>query len=100
MIYVISFVVYAIVFMAGFYVVKKQPKRADKTVARLCLVGFTLQLMINYVFWGNIIAFSPISAYVSVERSAVHLMFLALIAIFFYAALLVVLFKAHDFYHE
>lgn len=101
MIYIISVVVYVIVFLAGMYVVKKHPNRTEKIIFKLCLVGFVLQLMINYSFWGSLATeLNPLASSVGTERSSINLMFYALISIFCYASLLVVLSKAKDFYER
>lgn len=101
MLYVISLVVYAIILLSGLYITKKTPTHCEKIITKLCLVGFGLQLMLNYLFWGSgASAFNPLASVVSAERSAVNLMFLALISIFCYAGLLTILFKAKDFYEE
>lgn len=100
MIYLISLVIYVIVFGAGLYLVKTQPQKVERSVGKICLVGLILQLFVNYLFWGQVATFNPLATVVSTERSAINLMFLALISIFCYASLLVALFKANDFYHE
>ena len=101
MVYIISLVVYAVVFGAGMYIVKKHPRQIEKLITKLCFVGFVLQLMINYLFWGHqAVKLNPLATVISSERSSINLMFLALVSIFCYASLLVVLFKAKDFYEE
>lgn len=100
MIYLISLVVYAIVLTAGMYIVRKHPYQVERLLGRICLVGFVLQLLVNYVFWGQAANLNPLSGFVSPEPSAVNLMYLALISIFCYAALLALLFKANDFYND
>lgn len=100
MIYLLSLVVYVVVFMACMYIIKTQPDKVEKLITKICFVGFCSQLMINYLFWGNISAFGIISQVVSIERSAINLMFLCLTSIFCYASLLALLFKANDFYNE
>ncbi|MDO5652110.1 MAG: hypothetical protein Q4G13_08280 [Moraxella sp.] len=100
MIYGISFVVYAGVFGAGLYIVKRLPTQAEKLITKLTFVGFMLQVAINYIFWGNPSAFFAGDPLASSERLAVNFMFLCLISIFCYASLLVILFKARDYYHE
>ena len=100
MIYLISLVVYAIILAAGMYIVRKHSHQVERLLGRICPVGFVLQLLVNYVFWGQAASFNPLSGFVSPERSAVNLMYLALISIFCYAALLALLFKANDFYNE
>lgn len=100
MIYLISLVVYVAVFAAGFYVVKKHPQRVERLLGRLCFLGLMMQLLVNYLFWGSAATFNPLATLVSADRSSVNLMYLALISIFCYASLLVVLFKANDFYNE
>lgn len=100
MIYLISFVIYVLVFVAGFYVVKKHPSRVEQWLGRLCFGGLLLQLSVNYLFWGEVANFNPLATLVGTEHSAVNLMYLALISIFCYASLLVLLFKANDFYNE
>lgn len=100
MIYLISLAIYLVVLGAGMYIVKTRPKQAEKFITKICAVGFILQLCVNYLFWGNIAAFNPLSTYVSIERSAVNLMFLGLVSIFCYAGLLVMLSKADEFYND
>lgn len=101
MIYLFSFLIYAVVFGAGFYLVRKNPTKVERLVGRICFIGLILQLFVNYLFWGSMAsAFNPLAVMISPERSAVNLMFLALISIFCYASLLVVLFKENDFYNE
>ncbi len=100
MIYLISFVIYAIVFGVGFYLVKTNPNKVERLLGRICFIGLIFQVLVNYLFWGSAASFNPLATIISSERSAINLMFLALVSIFCYAGLLIVLYKAHDFYHE
>ncbi|MDO4897034.1 MAG: hypothetical protein Q3971_06695 [Moraxella sp.] len=101
MIYVISALVYVIVLLSGLYVAKTRPVKCERVIVKLCFVGFVLQLMVNYLFWGSGASnFNPLAMIVGAERSAINLMFLALVSIFCYASLLTILFKAKDFYEE
>lgn len=98
MVYLLSLVVYVIVFFVCLHLIKTKPSQSDSLVVRICLVGFALQLMINYLFWGNSGAFWVLSNFVQIERSMINLLFLTLTSIFCYASLMVLLFKAKDFY--
>lgn len=101
MIYLFSFLIYAMVFGVGFYLIRCNPATVERLVGWLCFIGLILQLFVNYLFWGSMAGtFNPLAVMISPERSAVSLMFLALISIFCYASLLVILFKANDFYNE
>lgn len=101
MIYAISAVVYVIILLAGLYVAKTRPAKCERVIVKLCFMGFALQLMVNYLFWGSGVSnFNPLATIVGAERSAVNLMFLALVSIFCYASLLTILFKAKEFYEE
>lgn len=101
MIYIFSLIIFVIVFGAGFYIIKKNPAKVEHLVGRICFLGLAMQLFVNYLFWGSrASAFNPLALVISPERSAVNLMFLALISIFCYAGLLVILYKAHDFYND
>lgn len=98
MVYAISFVIYVIVFGACLHLIKSQPDRAESFVVRICLVGFCLQLFINYLFWGNPTAFGILSEIAHIERNMINLFFLSLTSIFCYGSLMVLLLKAKDFY--
>lgn len=100
MVYLISFVIYAIVFGVGFFLVKTNSSKVERLLGWICFVGLLLQVLVNYLFWGSAASFNPLATLISSERSAVNLMFLALVSIFCYAGLLVILYKAHDFYHD
>lgn len=100
MVYLISLVIYVVVFGACMRIIKTQPDRVEGFITKICFVGFCLQLMINYLFWGNANAFGILSQVVSIERSSMNLLFLCLTSIFCYGSLMVLLFKANDFYNE
>lgn len=100
MIYIISIVIYAIIFGASMHIIINQPSHVEKLVAKLCLLGFLLQAMVNYVFWGELNTFSPFISDLGIERNAINLMMACLISLFCYASLLVLLFKANDFYNN
>ncbi|OPH39295.1 hypothetical protein [Moraxella lacunata] len=53
MIYLFSFLIYAVVFGAGFYLVRKNPTKVERLVGRICFIGLILQLFVNYLFWGQ-----------------------------------------------
>lgn len=99
MIYAISFVVYAIVFCAGFYLVKKQPKNVERLVGKVAFIGFCLQIAINYMLKDSAVFYDFISSTHS-HRSSINFLFLCLVSIFCYASLLVVLYKSNDFYND
>lgn len=101
MIYLISVVIYAVILGAGLYLIKRHPAKCETVMTKLCLMGFLLQLMVNYLFWGGqMSALNPLAQLFGGERSAVNLMILAIISIFCYASLMVILFKAKDFYES
>ncbi len=100
MLYAISFMIYVVVFGIGFYLVRMKTPHMEKLLGRICFMGLILQILVNYLFWGRASSFNPLAVVISPERSAVNLMLLALVAIFCYASLLVVLYKANDFYNE
>lgn len=99
MIYIISFILYTAVFLVGMFFIHKRPQTAESAIHKIAIVGFFLQLLINWLFWGNLSAFNPIAPVVSMERSALNFMFLCLISIFCYASIFVLLLKANEYYN-
>lgn len=98
-VYIISFIVYAIVFTLGMFFIHKKPIIAEKAIHKIVITGFLLQLLINWGFWGDLSAFNPIAPIANMERSALNFMFLCLISIFCYAGIFVLLLKANEFYN-
>lgn len=98
-VYIISFIIYAIVFLVGMFFIHKKPNIAEKAIHKISITGFALQLLINWAFWGDLSAFNPIAPIASMERSALNFMFLCLISIFCYASLFVLLLKSNEYYH-
>lgn len=98
-VYIISFIVYLLVFIVGMVAIHKKPQMAEKIIHKVAILGFFLQIFINWLFWGDLSAFNPIATLASMERNALNLMFLHLISIFCYAGMFVLLLKANEFYN-
>ncbi|STZ09149.1 Uncharacterised protein [Moraxella caprae] len=99
MIYAVSVVWYALIFILGMAFIKKMPDRAERWVGILVFIGFCTQILINYVGLGHLGVFELL-AHLDHDRSAFNLMVLCLISIFCYSALFVMLIKAYDYYQE
>lgn len=98
-VYIISFIIYAIVFLVGMFFIHKKPQIAESCIHKVAIIGFVLQLLINWLFWGDVSAFNPIAPIASMERSALNFMFLCLISIFCYASMFILLLKANEYYN-
>lgn len=98
-VYIISFILYLIIFALGMFFIQKRPAIAERAIHKLAFLGFVLQLLINWGFWGDLSAFNPIAIIASQERSAINLLFLSLISIFCYSALFVGLLKSNEYYN-
>lgn len=99
MVYLVSLVVYILIFVVGM----KFAKSFDNTKSRIimiCLVGFCLQIFINYVFWGNSDAFGVLSQFVKIERDMTNFILLCITSIVCYGSLLTVLFLINNLYDE
>lgn len=100
MIYGISTILIAIVFAIGFIIIRKKPVGSEKMVTYLSTIGFLVQIAINWLFLGDGMAHNPFADAVPVEQTAIAFLVLCLVSIFCYAALLMVFYKIHEFYHE
>lgn len=100
LVYVISFIIYAIIFMLGMFFIYKRRDILEGFIQKIVAVGFLLQMLINWLFWGNASAFKFIPMIANMERNALNFMLLSLISIFCYSALFVFLIKANEYYQE
>lgn len=100
MIYAISAVLFAVVFAIGFIIIRKKPSSSEKASAIISAVGFLVQIAINWLFLGTGMVHNPLAKSVPVEQTAIAFLVLCLVSIFCYAALLMVFYKIHEFYHE
>lgn len=100
MIYLLSFVVYLIVFAIGIYFIVIQSQKTTNITHVVCLVGFVIQVLINYLFWGNVSAFGFLSSIINNERTLTNLLILCIISVFCYGLLDVVFVKLNDYYHR
>ncbi|OPH39713.1 hypothetical protein [Moraxella equi] len=100
MIYLVSFIVYLIVFAIGVYFIAIHSKKATAITHGVCAVGFVIQLLINYLFWGNVSAFGFLSNIINNERTLTNLLILFVTSVVCYGLLFVVFAKLNDYYHE
>lgn len=99
MVYLISFVIYMIVLGVGIFVIQKTPKNFERHIIKLALLGFAIQLFINWASLGNLPVLPQLERLNRADNATFELMILSLISIFCYASMLVIFFKAHDYYH-
>lgn len=100
LLYVISAAVFAVVFLAGFVLIRKNPTWIEKAVIQLSLVGFFIQIAINWLFLGKGMVYNPFVENTTLTQTSVHFLILCLISIFCYCSLMMILYKAHEFYNE
>ncbi|OAU94574.1 MULTISPECIES: hypothetical protein [Moraxella] len=100
LIYFVSAVIFFFILSVGLYITRRHGVRSEKVIVRLCLIGFLCQILINWLFWGDGVIYNPFSATGSVDRTGLTFLVLCLISIFCYASLLMLLYKANDFYNE
>lgn len=100
MVYALSLLIYLLILITGVYLIKKNPHRVERYAAKIALLGFGAQIFINWAALGNIPVMPQISALNVGRHGHLDFMILSLISIFCYAALLVILYKTHDYYHD
>ncbi|WP_066805162.1 hypothetical protein [Moraxella oblonga] len=100
MVYIVSLIIYVLIFVVGMYFIKSQTDSAKASIIKANLVGFCIQILINYAFWGNPDAFGILSQFVNIERDTTNFILLCLTSVFCYGSLLALLFMADNLYHE
>ncbi|MFB6349399.1 hypothetical protein [Moraxella marmotae] len=100
MIYAISVAIFLLILLIGLYLIRRQGSSSEKVVTRLCVIGFICQIIINWLFWGDGIIYNPFANGASLEKTGLVFLVLCLISIFCYSALLLILYKANEFYNE
>lgn len=100
MVYVLSLVVYLLILAAGIYIIKKSPKRVERYAAKIALIGFFVQMFINWASLGNLPFMPQIDILAKGQHGSLDFMLLSLVSIFCYAALLVIFYKAYDYYQN
>lgn len=101
MLYLVSAILIALVFVISFIIVRKiANQHAEKLVTRICAVGFVLQIIVNWLFLGAGMVHNPFAEQASVEQTSIAFLILCLVSIFCYGSLLLILYKAHEFYHD
>lgn len=99
MVYVLSFIVYMIIFGIGIAVAKKV-ERIELPGAIVSMIGFLIQVFINWASLGNIPSMPQIANFNVTNHGLLDLIILSMVSVFCYAALLVVIYKAHDYYKQ
>lgn len=99
MVYVLSFIVYMIILGIGVAVAKKAQK-IELAGVTVSMVGFLIQVFINWASLGNIPSMPQISNFNITQHGLLDLIILSMISVFCYAGLLVIIYKAHDYYHQ
>lgn len=100
MIYILSLIIYVIILGIGIYLIRNNPKKAERSATTTALTGFIIQIFINWASLGNIPAMPQIGIFDEGQQGSLDFLILSLISIFCYGALLVILYKANDYYHE
>ena len=100
LVYLVSFVVYAIIFMIGMFFIYKNHENIESIIPKVVAAGFVFQILINWLFWGDTSAFEMIDMLAQMERNALNFMLLSLISIFCYSALFVFLIKTNEYFHD
>lgn len=99
MVYVLSFIVYMIILSIGVAVAKKAQK-IELAGAAVSMIGFLIQVFINWASLGNIPSMPQIANFNITNHGLLDLIILSMVSVFCYAALLVVIYKAHDYYKQ
>lgn len=99
MVYVVSFIIYVIILGIGVAIAKKAQKIELYGVV-VSMVGFAIQVFINWAALGNIPSMPQISNFSVTQHGLLDLIILSMVSVFCYAALLVIIYKAHDYYHH
>lgn len=100
MLYIISILISSIVFISGLIVIHKKPHLANQILGKLVFFGCVLQILTNWLFWGEGTSFNPFAVIISTDKSYIRFMILCLVSIFCYSSALALLYKAHDFYNN
>lgn len=100
LIYAVSTLLFVLVFVCGYLIIRTRPTWAEKSSVMLSALGFVCQIGINWIFCGNGRIYNPYALSVTTEKSMILFLFLCLVSIFCYSALLMVFYKAYEFYHE
>lgn len=100
MVYLLSFVIYVAVLGLGILVIQKCKQNYERHMIKLTLFGFGTQLFINWASLGNVAQMPQLNLLNRANSGNIELMILTLISIFCYASLLVIFFKAYDYYHS
>lgn len=100
MVYVLSLVVYLFILGIGVYLIKQNPHKAEVYAISIALIGFFIQIFINWASLGNVPTMPQIGIFGEGQHSSLDFLLLSLVSIFCYAALLVVFYKTNDYYHE
>lgn len=98
MVYVLSFIIYVIILGIGVAIAKKV-KRIELQGALITLIGFVIQVFINWASLGNIPAMPQISNFNITQHALLDLIILSMVSVFCYGALLVIIYKAHDYFN-
>ena len=98
-IYAISIAMFLLILVIGLFIVRRTGIRSERVITILCVVGFLCQILINWMFWGDGSIYNPF-AHAVADQSSLTFLVLCLISIFCYSALLMLLYKANEFYNE
>lgn len=100
MVYVLSLIVYLLILGAGIYIIKKNPKGVEKYTTKIALIGFLVQVFINWASLGNVPFMPQMAVLGKSQNGSLDFMLLSLVSIFCYASLLVIFYKAYDYYKD
>lgn len=100
MVYVLSLIVYLLILGAGIYIIKKNPKKMERYATKIALIGFAVQMFINWASLGNLPFMPQIAIFGKGQHGSLDFMLLSLVSIFCYAGLLVIFYKAYDYYKD
>lgn len=99
LIYQISLAIFVLIGILGFVVIRSNPTWVERAVTQITLLGFLAQIAVNWLFLGSGMVYNPFAEAVLGRTSITFLVF-CLVSIFCYASLLMIFYKAHEFYHE
>lgn len=98
MVYLLSFIIYAIIFIIGAYLILKNSPNLEFRIAVLILIGFFIQVFIDWASLGNITSLPQITVF-GTAHGYLEFLILTLVSVFCYAALLVALYQVYR-YHQ
>ena len=99
-VYLISLVLFALIALIGLLIVRRGGSSIERIVTRIAVAGFLVQILINWLFLGSGAVHNPLADGAVVEQTAISFLILCLLSIFCYSALLMIFYKAHEFYNE